>query len=326
MGSLSVFDKEIDCWMMPATRLPPAETVALDRAAETARRLAPASGQWRFFLPTERTPQLRLQYRDAKGESRFRDLHPATGEALPEAGTLAGTGFIFPFHFSLHLRWRSIGYWLVGLAGMAMLALLVSGVVIHRKLFREFFILRWQRRLPRATLDVHNATGVLGLPFHFVMTLSGLVIFFAIYFPMAVDAVYGDDRAAFNRDAYGSYHRPAAGEPGELASLDAMADKATSTWGEPPHYMRVWHPRDANAYVQLRRSRETGVSLNRDALVFDAATGALLHAHDTTGAMAVPRPAATVAKTTKAARVAAVTRNRTLHRPRAVSPADPRPS
>lgn len=170
---------------------------------------------------------------------------------------------------------------------MAMLALLVSGVVIHRKLFREFFTLRWQRRLPRVTLDVHNVTGVLGLPFHFVMTFSGLAIFFAIYFPMAVDAVYGDDRAAFNRDAYGSYHRPAAGTPGDLASLDAMADKATSIWGEPPHYMRVWHPGDANAYVQVRRSRETGVSLNRDALVFDAATGELLQTHDTTGAMAV---------------------------------------
>jgi uncharacterized iron-regulated membrane protein len=32
-----------------------------------------------------------------------------------------------------------IGYWLVGCAAMAMLVAIVSGVVMHKKIFHEFF-------------------------------------------------------------------------------------------------------------------------------------------------------------------------------------------
>jgi len=42
-----------------------------------------------------------------------------------------GGNFFFRFHYSLHLP-RTLGIWLVGLAAMAMLVALVSGIVIHR--------------------------------------------------------------------------------------------------------------------------------------------------------------------------------------------------
>lgn len=194
MGTLSVFDR--------------------------ARTLAADSPSWGFVLPTPRAPTARFYYQDADGEFTFRDLDPKTGAALPEAGTLGGTGFIFPFHFRLHLRVWDLGYWLVGLAGMAMLALLVSGVIIHRKIFADFFTFRHERRLSRASLDLHNLTGVLGLPFHFVMTLSGLIIFFGIYFAGAINAVYDNDRATFNREVFGSFQLFSArrrASPGRLA-------------------------------------------------------------------------------------------------------------
>ena len=49
MGTLSVFDREIDRWMMPATRIAaPAEPVSLDAAAavRSAWRRGPRSGGW----------------------------------------------------------------------------------------------------------------------------------------------------------------------------------------------------------------------------------------------------------------------------------------
>lgn len=52
--------------------------------------------------------------------------------------------------------------------------------------------------------------GVLALPFHFVMPLSGLIIFFSIFFSGTWQAVYAGDRAAFNRDTFGIYQRPKA--------------------------------------------------------------------------------------------------------------------
>ena len=50
-----------------------------------------------------------------------------------------GSDWFYPMHFSLNLNWMMLGYWIVGLAALVMLAGLVSGIIIHRKIFREFF-------------------------------------------------------------------------------------------------------------------------------------------------------------------------------------------
>ena len=279
-GTLSVFDKEIDRWMMPETRLAATDRLSWPPLLDTARELAPDAPFWSFFLPSERVPVVRVFYRNSAGDFTFRDIEPRTGALLPDAGTLAGTRFIFPFHYSLHLRWNDLGYWLVGLAGMATLVLLVSGVAIHRKIFMDFFTFRPDRKLPRSSLDLHNLTGVLALPFHFVMALSGLIIFFTIYFPTVVSIAYDGDRAAFNRDAFGSFQREAVGAPGAVASLDQMAAEATRIWGgEPPDFVRVWRPGDANGTIEIRRTRARSVDMNVDAVHFDAATGEVVKTH-----------------------------------------------
>jgi len=280
MGSLSAFDQEIDRWMMPETRLAEPDSTSLDYLVGVAREAAPEASRWSFALPTERSPVVRLIFRNAAGDPFFRDIDTKTGVLLPDSGTLAGTRFIFPFHFNLHLKWKEVGYWLVGLAGMSMLVLLVSGVVIHRKIFADFFIFRWSRKLPRSSLDLHNLTGVLGLPFYFVITLSGLIIFFAIYLPNVIDAVYGGDSATFNRDVYGSIQRELTSVPAPLASLDAMASEATRHWqGDPPYYVEISWPGDANATVTMYRSVAQAVDMNVDTVYFDAATGEVLHSH-----------------------------------------------
>lgn len=283
MGSLSVFDREIDRWMMPDTRLAAeAPAFSLDRIAALAGTVVPAkASQWRVDLPTDRVPVLRFSYRDGANESTVRQVDPARHAFLPDQGTKAGSGFIFPFHFSLHLKWQNVGEWIVGLAAMAMLVLLVSGVIIHKKIFSQFFTFRPHKRLQRSSLDLHNLTGVLGLPFHFVMTLSGLIIFVAIYFPQAHWGVYGADKkgkAAYTEEDLGRYSRPKANAPGTLASLDAMAQRAEREWGGGrPYFVRVWHPGDANSYVELRRSYARDITMNLDQLYFDAASGELLH-------------------------------------------------
>ncbi|PAU79785.1 peptidase [Halovibrio salipaludis] len=280
MGSLSVFDKEIDRWMMPATRLEPPESLSLAPALASARKVAPDASRWRLMLPTSRSPQMRLYYPDAGGDLQFVDLEPGTGRPLPPQGTLAGSEFIFPFHFSLHLKAGQLGYWLVGLAGMAMLSLLVSGLVVHRKPIQDLFTFRAHKRLGRANLDLHNLTGVVGLPFHFIMTLSGLVIFVNIYFPDAATLAYddaADPQGRFIEEGLGRFSRPPAGEPGTLAPLEPMLERARAAWsGEGPAFVRVWHPGDAASYVEMRRSNQNMVRINRDQLYFDGGTGEVL--------------------------------------------------
>lgn len=178
-------------------------------------------------------------------------------------------------------RWMELGDWLVGLAGMAMLVLLVSGVVIHRKIFIQFFTFRPDKKLPRSSLDLHNLTGVLVLPFHLVITLSGLIIFFSLYFPTVISTVYQGDPEAFFKDTYGIYRRDQAGKPAALASLEAMAQDASHLWdGGRPSFVRVWHPGDVNSIVEMRRwFPDDAVTMKREVIYFDGTTGAVLHTH-----------------------------------------------
>ncbi|MBI2749757.1 MAG: PepSY domain-containing protein [Burkholderiales bacterium] len=293
MGSLSVFDREIDQWMVPGTRLgasanPPA--VRLDGPiTNTANQLTRGAAQWFIRLPGERTPYVELRWRD-EGAKTFerRYLHPQTGAVLEHIDTLAATGFIFPFHFSLHLKWMNVGYWLVGLAGMTMLVMVVSGAVVHRKIFADFFLFRPHKRLQCASLDLHNLTGVLALPFHFVVALSGLMILFSIYWPSAHLATYPDardSRQAFTAEALGLYRRAKATVQGTTpaspvmppASLDAMVAQAQTHWnGGRVNFVRVWHPGNTNSYVELRRGDADSVTMHLDQIYLDAATGEVL--------------------------------------------------
>ena len=285
-GSLSVFDREIDRWMQPDTRLPPPPSVlSLDQlVVPHARQLAQDAPVWSITLPTSRAPTIQLDYQRPDLHAVRRHIDPHTGALLVDHNSWGGTRFIFPFHFSLHLGWQSIGYWLVGAAGMGMLVLLISGVVAHRKLIAAFFTFRPHKRLQRSLLDLHNLTGVLVLPFHFVISLSGLIIFFAVYFPGVTQALYPQDGAQFQLEALGNFSRPASGMKADSASLDAIVLSARETWessGKPgqAYLVRVWHPGDHNAYVEVRRSHAQEVTRNADRLMFDGTTGGLLHQH-----------------------------------------------
>lgn len=302
MGTLSVFDREIDRWMMPSSRLAPAAAAQLLRLdgpiANTANRLAAGSPQWYLRPPSERVPAVELRWLDEDTRAfERRYLHPQTGAVLEHTDTLAGTGFIFPFHYNLHIKWKDVGYWLVGVAGMAMVLLVASGVIIHRRIFADFFLFRPRKHLQRASLDLHNLCGVLLLPFHLMIALSGLVIFMNIYWPSAPYGSYGGNgeaakpKEAFFTEAYGQYRRAKVNQPlAQPASLDAMAAAARRAWdGGEPFFLRVWHPGDANSYVELRRSYEDAVTMNMDTLYFDAASGQVLQRYTAAPVMTAQR-------------------------------------
>jgi uncharacterized iron-regulated membrane protein len=262
---------------MTRLALPTETSISIDTlrsSYDTA--VAAKSPNWAVVFPTERVPAMRVSWRE-RSDFVQRFIDPATGAMLPDGGTLAGTRFLYPFHYMLHIRFEQIGYWIVGLAAMAMMALCVTGVVVHRKIFTDFFTFRVTKKPRRLVLDLHNVTGVLGLPFHFLITLSGLVIFFAIYFPSAWQVSYNGDRQAFFADAYGNIRPAKADRPGELASLDAMAAEARRLWdGAPLRYVTVRNPGDAKSVVQIGRLDEGNVSFTYDVAYFDGPTGKLI--------------------------------------------------
>jgi uncharacterized iron-regulated membrane protein len=241
-GTLAVFDKEFDEWMRPEI---PAHHVdqrdAAERALAYLQAQHPDASTWNIGLPTERSPGLRVsagEQRRGGGEA----LDPRTGEKIEPRET-AGGGFFFRFHFTLNLP-RNIGIWVVGLAAVAMLVALVSGIVIHKKFFKEFFTFRPDKG-QRSWLDAHNASGVLLLPFHLMITYTGLVIFYLIYMPAAVDAVFdGNREAAFGRAPQGGEQREAqasAREPGQGRERTARGEQQGGARGEGGHDHRHEH-------------------------------------------------------------------------------------
>ena len=277
MGTLAVFDREIDRWMAPMTRLALQETQRPWSALRTSLQAAAEakSASWLMTFPVERRPVIEVIYRSGN-DLISRHFDPGSGASW-DPGTLAGSQFIYPFHVHLHLKFWDLGYWIVGLAAIAMLVLCISGVIIHRKIFTDFFVFRPQRQSRRATLDLHNVAGVLGLPFHLAITLSGLVIFYAIYFPSGWQTAY-PDRQAFNADAYGTYARPRLNQGGGPVLFESIASEAKRLWGEgSPRSLIVFHPGDVASYVAILRPYEGDVGAYSEIAYFDASTGALLH-------------------------------------------------
>ncbi len=185
-------------------------------------------------------------------------------------------------HYSLHLNWKDLGIWIVGFAALVMLAALVSGIVMHRKIFRELFTFRPGKRTQRSVLDLHNLTGVVALPFHFIFALSGLTIFASIYLPVGETMLkpLAQQQAFAEAQAKGLAFKP-AGVPAPLASVDAMVVEAKKRWaarGMPGEvgFLSVNHVGDRNAYVSIFRAGSDRVSLVGQAVHFEGPSGRVI--------------------------------------------------
>lgn len=279
MGTLSVFDSEIDQWMKPATRIAPVHNIlplesfrsSLDEA------IAAKASFWNVTLPSDRDAMFHTRYGTRK-KMISRDIDPVTGRALPDSGTLGATGFIFLFHYTLNIELMNLGEWIVGMASMAMLVLCVTGVIIHRKIFAEFFTFRPRAKPRRMLLDLHNLSGVLGLPFHIFLTFSGLVILGATYFPAGVNSIYPNTRAYFFESNGLSFLSVKHGKPGApVISLDETAARARLLWGgETPHLVLVANPGMTTSRIAFFRGNEKQVVIDRDVIAFNGSTGEFL--------------------------------------------------
>jgi uncharacterized iron-regulated membrane protein len=318
-GSLSVFDREIDRWAIPETRFEPqpmpsfdrmllpilqrVEPDPLDYAANmpllhdvqkgpmTPRVELPADEFWAYT--THRDPVLIMgvgfrvpQPKDPQGHNHIHGdttIDPRNGQVLREGQQKIGSEFFYPLHYSLHLEWKLIGFWIVALAALSMLAALVTGVVMHRKVFRELFTFRPHKHTRRSLLDLHNLTGVVALPFHFFFAFTGLVIFAEHYYLPVSETLLrpmAQAHAVAEAATTGLPHER-AGVAAPLASVDAMVLEARRRWdarGMPGQvgFLQVHHVGDANSYVSIYRAGSDRVALVGQAVHFKGTTGEVL--------------------------------------------------
>lgn len=271
-GSLAVFGPEIDHWMK-------AELSAPDFSRETAvalgearlRGVAPDAAVWRIRLPSGREPTIGIGWGSDPRQMREETLDAASGQPLHERPTHGGHLFT---DFHAELLAGVAGKWIVGAAGIVMLAALVSGVLVHQRLLRDFFTFRpWATRR-RAWLDAHNLAGVATLPFLLMIAWTGVVILAEAFMPAATHYLYDGKPRANRADVVSSFVRPPAGEAATMRPLVEHLAAAEAILGaRTVSNLLVRHPDDRNALVQALRHVDDRLAAVADHVTFDAASG-----------------------------------------------------
>ena len=298
-GTVSFFKEELSQWMrpeLPRFTQPLDPAVVAQRVADEIGRIAPNASQWSIKLPDGRSNTVYAFWRTpgvGKGAPGFGQdyFDPITGHRAEARGTLGGD-FFYRFHFQFFYMPPFWGRLLAGLAAMSMLVAIVAGVITHKKIFTDFFTFRWGKG-QRSWLDAHNALSVFGLPFHVMITYTGLVTLMALYVPWG-------ERAAIKTPAerqqltaeLSAFIR--AGKPGgdkvPLGSIEAMVRQAQQRWGTTDvGRVNAANPGDATARIAVTRGDAGRVSMSPDYLEFDGVTGKLLNVHDHVGAAAETR-------------------------------------
>jgi uncharacterized iron-regulated membrane protein len=283
-GAVSYFREEISQWMRPEIpvleRQPDAATSAA-RAVAGMQQLAPGASQWVIDLADERGNTVEVSWRAGDVQGRAM-LDPLTGKPVLARETQGGE-FFYYFHFSLHYLPRALARWLVGLATMFMLVALVSGVITHKKIFASFFTFR-PGKGQRSWLDAHNVLSVTALPFHLMITYSGLVTLMTLYMPWGADSAADPQRTGqLLRAEMRALVPPGApsGIAAPLPDLGPMLHEAERRWGvSRVGRLVVDNPGDAASRVRVVRGDEGRVSISPRYLAFDAHDGALREARD----------------------------------------------
>jgi uncharacterized iron-regulated membrane protein len=282
-GTLAYFKAETSHWMQPEI---PARSVSseasLTLAQDYLQRHAPNASRWLIDLPTAREPSLTVRWQQApaepgkRGQFSKKTLDPQTGVEVQGRATMGGD-FFYRFHFQLQMPYPW-GRWLSTAAAMLMFIALITGIITHKKIFKDFFTFR-PRKGQRSWLDGHNAVGVLVLPFHLMITYSSLVIFMSMVMPAGILAAYKGNASAFFEEVFPAANTPTvAGQPAPLAPLAPLLERAHEQWAEGrAGSLAVNNPGDANASVILERDGADGVVYDFGrALTFNGVTGELL--------------------------------------------------
>ncbi|WP_341666704.1 PepSY-associated TM helix domain-containing protein [Alcaligenes sp. SDU_A2] len=292
-GTVSYFRDEISRYMRPELKAtaalpPPAQ------AAQTVLDAVLAQGvplrQLSISLPTDRQPVASAFWSSPQLPGRGFDsgrFDPSSGQALQARDTQGGD-FFFRFHFNFHYMSALWARWIAGLCAMFMLVAIVSGVITHKKIFTDFFTFRWGKG-QRSWLDAHAGLSVLGLPFHFMITWSGLVTLMVLYMPYGLQALPSPaDRQAVSAEM--RFFLPAgkpAGLPAPLPLLAPMIEQAEQRWGAGGvGEVQMTHPGDAASQVAIVRQQAQRVSTTPHYLLFDGGSGALVQVKDQAGPVA----------------------------------------
>lgn len=279
-GTVSFWREEITRWTQPEIGARVAADVDVAHAQRYLQSHAPHAAQWDIALPDARSAGVSVSFREkaTPGTAAMESI-VLDGDGDPvNVRATEGGGFFYRLHFDMHYMPIIWGRWISGICAMAMLIAIVSGVITHKKIFADFFTFR-PGKGQRSWLDGHNALAVLALPFHLMITYTGLVTLMTIYMPWGADGSSGSRNALF-AEIIPSYLAPlATGVEKPLVDLRVAIDTASKAWsGGHVATLKITQPGDTAARIVAERAGADRISSNQVTVQMDGTTGAILAA------------------------------------------------
>ncbi|WP_347558360.1 PepSY-associated TM helix domain-containing protein [Robbsia sp. KACC 23696] len=241
---------------------------ATTQAADWLAQHAAGASRWTISLPGSGVTNTSVSWQDANGYQT--QILPGSNGLTPRA--TEGGDFFYNFHFQLRYLPIPIARWIISACAMSMLVALISGIVTHRRIFVDFFTFR-PRKGQRSWLDAHNVSAVLALPYHLMITYTGLATLMVMLMPWGMKERYPDGGAmAFYGEAY-DFALPgkASGQPLPLPPLLPLLHDATARFGNhETAVITVDNPGDAAAQLKFSRGTDAKISVAPESVTYDA--------------------------------------------------------
>lgn len=265
-GTLAVFVHDLERWEQPEqpniTAIAP---TMLDRALAAARTAAPPDAVFYISLPSTAAPGAGIVAYKPDVEREWQ----VTANGALVAKDAPFSDFLLNLHIALHLP-RTWGEFIVGLAGVALLSSLVSGILAHPRILKDAFHLRLggSRRLQEA--DLHNRLGIWALPFHVTIALTGALLGLStLIVGVLALLLYRGDTA----QVYGLFVDPPPAANAAAAPLPSLAVLLAEAHRRAPraepHQIIVERAGRADARMTIASERER-LLVPQDTTVFDA--------------------------------------------------------
>lgn len=291
-GATGYFDEEVTLWMQPevVTNSGVDQAQMLAVAESRLTEVASDSKEWWINFPIGRRQGLVIWWKafankdannDGKddGEWKSEALDPQTGQPTGARKT-SGGGTLYSMHYALHYIPRVLAYWLTSMCAMFMLIGLITGIVIHKKIFKDFFTFRPGKKL-LSWLDMHNVLSVLPLPFHLMITYSGLLTLMFTTMPSVITASYGtggEARDQFFDEAFQHAEHPKESDvlTPSISISSLLGDIETRWHKDTIRYIGVDGRGTEGAHIEVGRHGHDGLSGGAE-LMYHGVSGKLLH-------------------------------------------------
>ncbi|AOA58468.1 PepSY-associated TM helix domain-containing protein [Acinetobacter larvae] len=224
------------------------------------------------------------------GRYQQQALDLQTGQALADQvkARETGGGFtLYRMHYALHYLPYDWAIRIVGICTMFMFVAIITGVITHKKIFKDFFTFR-PAKGQRSWLDVHNVLSVIALPFYIMITYSGLIFFLNAYMPLGMPMVYGfgdQGRDRYYAELYQSNRyssqqnqqkiQPLGQSAKQFVEIMPILQQVQQQWGPQQISSINLYPSKSNdpAKIEFYKINTDKVARSRDSLQFNLTTG-----------------------------------------------------